>query len=591
MALVQPHAEPAAGVTPLNRPVLYDVQNQRRSEHLQVRTKLLREDFEAEQIEWMEEVVGVDVAQIWGPPDTSLNPLASSTKQLVTPGLYGRRPTVTAPEDGDGLTGSGGYMDAARMWSRAQRLQYLVVGAGIWFRRLGVVTYGTQGQADYRAQLVDQLVTPADIVVFVDEANPSRISQLWHLRVRKLKLDNGGLEQFYAWDVWSLPGDGTGSVRVKRATNDGQLGEDVSGAFLSAKMPDGMVVRGALEGNSYPWKDPGGRAYLPWVVYRAEESEEFWPSWRKGMHRGTMRAVANWTYAGRSALFATGESVILAGPEPGAFPGEEVHRGDGNMQLGMVPLQTVKFHPNTITIVPIAEGKTLQNVKIGPGVNLGSLSDWASCYSMNLHVGDGLHPTDATRQSANPSSGQALQIQAESRREFSVQVLPLFYASDLETIQICSWLLYSAGFVFPADGYTVTYHTIALTPTEQGDLRTQLEWEEKRGQVSPIDVHLRLNPGKTPEQAKTAIIGARADAAELDSLVQAELDRRGVKVLSDKTNPFASVGLPALVEAGIIGPSGALKLLGLDTTYAPTTDELAAVAAAGTPAAPPPPAA
>jgi len=46
------------------------------------------------------------------------------------------------------------------------------------------------------------------------------------------------------------------------------------------------------------------------------------------------------------------------------------------------------------------------------------------------------------------------------------------------------------------------------------------------------------------------------------------------------SSPYASVGLPALVDALIVGQSGARRLLGVDDSFAPTPDELALVVAA-----------
>lgn len=504
---------------------------------------MLLEDFEDELVDWMSSALGEDVLDVWGPPDTALNPMASSTRQLVTPGLYGRRPTVTAPPGGDALTGTNGYMDRARMWSRAQRLQYLVVGAGIWLRRVAVSRVGDE------ASLVDWLVNPADVVVFVDESNPQAIVEIWHLRQRTAKLREGGTESFYAWDVWRLLPDGSGSLSVHRAEHDGSLGADVSDVFLTLT-GEGESYRGVLSGKRYPWLTPEGKAYLPWVVYRAEESEEFWPVWRRGAHRGTLRACAHWTYTSRSALFATGEHVIITGPDPGALPTE--HRlsqtgttGVSELQQQPSPQTTMRFHPGTMTVLPMEAGKTLQSIKIGPGVNLPLLSDFSAQYQMALAIGDGLHPSDATRQSANPTSGVALEIQASSRREFSAQVLPLFRDADLELITKCAWLLASAGVDVPALGYSIEYHTIPLSPTEQEDLRSELEWEETHGQISPVDLHLRLHPGKTREQALAAIVNARADAAEIDQLVDAELVRRGVKPAPKPPPPML---LPPPVE-------------------------------------------
>ena len=79
------------------RPRLYDDANQQRSEYQQVRYAILTENFDREMVDWIAQSAGEDVAQLWGIPDTALNPLASGTRQLVTPGLYGHRPALLVP--------------------------------------------------------------------------------------------------------------------------------------------------------------------------------------------------------------------------------------------------------------------------------------------------------------------------------------------------------------------------------------------------------------------------------------------------------------------------------------------------------------
>lgn len=511
----------------LVRPRLYDDANQLRSEYQQVRFAILTENFDREMVDFIVDTAGEDTSQLWGIPDTALNPLASGTRQLTTPGLYGTRPGTMSPNGaGEALAGTGGLMDDARYWSRSQWVQYLAVGLGLVFRRLGAIT---EGPPDARTvRLTDRIVLPQNVVAWATVDEPTRVLGLWELRVRTRTVTNGRTECFYAWDQWEInPNTGQGSLHVMRCGYDGQPmkgeGSDVSASFLVGT--DGQP--GPLVGERYPYRRPDGSAYLPWVTYRAVDTGEVWPTWRRGMHRGTLRACALWTYTARTALHATGEHTILAGPDTDALP-TTVRRGDNDQNQSAHALLSMQVTPGMITVLPMADGKTLQSVQIGPGVNLPNLSAYAQMYQMLLFIGDGQHPSDASRQSANPSSGIALEINASSRREFSAQVQPLFRESDTEAIAVYAWLLTSVGQDTPADGYSLTYHVIPLTPTEQGDLRAQLQWEEERGQISPIDSHLRLYPGRTPEQAEDAIVQARVDAARINKRVADELIALGV---------------------------------------------------------------
>lgn len=500
--------------------------DQLRSEYQATRYALLTEDCSEAVLEFIKEQAGDEVVGHWGAPDTALNPMAATTRQLVTPGLYGRKPTIHATADAEELIGPDGAMDAARIWSRNQWVAYLTVGIGIVFRRLSRVD----------GRLVDRVVLPQNVCVDVAEDDPTRIVRLCELRTRRL-VEPDGTYTAYCWDVWEIGPDENGvpqaSYRVYRARSiegRGGLGDDISARLLSASV-DGDLVFGALttQAGTYEWLDEAGEPFLPWNVRRAVDTGTFWPVWRRGMHSGSFRALAYWTYTGHSALFATGEHHILTGVDLSGMAGAVVSNGPKGAQSGSAqPAASIRFHPNTMTSIPLLEGQTMQSLKIGPGVNLPNLASWANQYHLTLAIGDGLQPSDATRQSANPTSGAALEISAASRREFSVQVAPLFRDADLELIRICALLLVADGISVPTRGYAITYHTIPLSPTEQEDLRAELEWEEENGQVSPIDVHLRLNPGKTRAQALADIVAARADAVQIDTLVAAELVTRGV---------------------------------------------------------------
>lgn len=513
-------ASAITSTTLVPRPVLFDAENQRRSEHYAVRTAILADDFAELATQWMEEAYGEEQVRTWGPPDTTLNPLASQTRQLTTPGLYGISPKV----NGTGaLLGPDGLLAKVGFWSRSQWLQYMTVGIGVYFRRVGVtwdVDQATGERANHR--LTDRLVNPANVVVFVDEYNC--IQKLWELRLRERLGNDGSVERFWLWDQWDVSNPASPSLRVVEAGLTGTVGRDVSVDWLV--LPDGS--RGALVGDAYEWRDPDGKPFLPWVTYRATDGGDFWTSWRRAMHGGTLRACAYWTFTSRSALFSTGEHHIIGGVDTGSMPGADTKRGDGNRESAAAPQLTMRVSPGMITMVPVKANQQLTDISIGPGVNLPNLQAFASTYGWLMAMAEGI-TSDAMRTGANPTSGAALAISATQRREFSAQVTPLFSAADIECMTKFAWMLRIAGVDVPDTGYSIEYHTIPLSPGEQADERAQLEWEEDRGQLSPIDLHMRLHPGQTREQAIEALVAARADAAEIEAMVEEELVRRGIK--------------------------------------------------------------
>lgn len=476
-----------------------------------MRKKLLDEDYDREAADYLEQLAGAETAALWGAPDTSLNPLASHSRQLTTPGLYGRAPSVTYPEGGEILFGEDGLWERAGIWPRNQSLQYLTVGAGIWFRRLNLVDLG-RGEG---AQLVDRLVDPADVYVRVDEANPMVPIVLWELRKRTL-YTKGEKEEFYAWDKFDLSDTASPRYTIERCDSDGGTIADVTAKFAGQQIAEG----------AYDWRTPEGLPFLPYVVYRAVDAGCFWPMWRRSVHRGTLRGTAHWTYTGRAALFATGEHILVSGIEE--LPGTTVHKGDFNRDQLATPAQSLRVQPGTITVVQQQAGQQMQSIKIGPGVNLPNLLEFANTYGMLLSAADGLQPDDVMRQAANPTSGAALAISAESRREFSAQVQPFFRMADLQAIRKAAWMLIAAGHACPEIGYSLSYHTVPLTPSEQEDLRTDLEWKRKQGQISSIDEHLALFPGKTRAQALEAIVRARVEEKRLEVELEKRLEEEGL---------------------------------------------------------------
>lgn len=507
-------------VTP-PRPQLYDRENEARSQYQRVRYSILLEDFDGVQQDFMAETLGEDTASLFGMPDTSLNPLASQTRQLTVPGLYGRAPTRRGPPAGDVLVGPQGHM--ARYWPRMQQVQYFTVGTGVWFQRASVVGSGAS------ARLVYRMVQPHNVVVWVSEDDPMEAVALWELRLRSYYDDRGQLHRLYTWDQWQLGDMHRGGkepplYRVVECGLNGQPGRDMSSRFIRA--PGGRA--GACVGPHYVWRDPAtGNPFLPWLVHRALDSGEYWPSWRRNLHRGTLRACTNWTFVARSALFATGEHVLLGGVDLDAFPGVEVRYGDDNAQPGAATQLSMRVQPGTVTAVPVTPGTSMQAVTVKAGIHLPHLLDFANMYNVLLSIGDGINPSDALRQHANPTSGAALTISVQSRREFSAQVTPLFLATDLRAIWMSGTLLHLVGAgppMFTPGLHTVEYHTIPLTPTEQADQRDQLQWEVGEGYLGPVEAYQQLHPGVDYATAFQAVVASRVEAARVQAAVQEALE-------------------------------------------------------------------
>lgn len=464
----------------------------RRAERQRVAYRVLSEDCTEEAVEYLSRRFGeaADVLEHWGDPDTSVLPLASSTRQLVTPGLYGRPPVVTLPSGAAAasLAGPSGLMDQCGYWARSQHVQYLAFGIGICFRRQGIRRVGE------RLILTDRIVPPHRVIV---ETHPDDGSIV---EIREL----GMRGETAVWDCWSIVNPEAPTRQLREAKKDGEIGRVIE---------------------SIPWSywTPEGEPYLPWTAPRVVDTGEFWPCWRLSMLHGTFEVVGNATQTSYVARFATGNHLIAVGVNPDSVGGvatspRNMAPIDQNQPNTGTPAQIVRIMPGMMRFMqPATAGTTVQFQEVGPGANLVDLSNYKNQSVMELHTADGLQPTDATRQSANPTSGAALEISARSKRELAQQVEPWFRMADLDAIRHYAWLLTGEGEDTPAEGYGITYQTIPLTPTEQADLREDLDWELSHGQISEVDVYCRRHPGATRETAFAELARVREDQAKIKS--------------------------------------------------------------------------
>ena len=500
-----------------------------RAIHLRARAQILRDDFDTLAEDWILATQG-EAGRVQGPPDTSLNPLAATSWQLATPGLYGTPPEVAYPPALDGLLGPTGTLVRAGLWTQGQPLNFYAVGAGIWFRRWSTIRHRDPSvPGGYRVEPVSTLVDPGDVHVETHPGDPRRIARLWHLQLRVKA--GGGL--VWTWTRYQIYDPATGEISprldVVAAVADGGAGEDLSGDYLA--LADGTPAPGPLAGDAYPWRDlDGATPILPWVVYRALDVA-FWPDlWKRSAHKGTLRACAYWTYTGRSALHATGEHTLVAGVDPSALPGSTV-RGDRRQDASAEEYRSMPVFPGQITFLPVAEGANLQTVTIAAGVNLPNLLAFARAFQDLLAAQDGIEKTSTT-ETANPTSAAALSISNASRREFSRQIEPLFGPADLLSIRVGAAVVQSAGGgpyrAADLDAVKVRYRTIPLTPQEQAEIRAQTDWEEDKGVRSQIGTARLLHPGMDRAAAIAHVVQVAIDEAEIEAAIDEALAARGL---------------------------------------------------------------
>lgn len=497
------------------RPRMPSEEEERRSTHTRERECVLLEDFDETLHDYMQNHVSEQRLSKWGPPDTSANPLADISRQLSTPGLYGSRPTVRHLDDrNDPLIGEGGLLDQAGVWTKSQFLQYLVLGAGDWLVRPDVDP--ETGAA------IERLVSPADVYVQPQPHRPDQWGELGELRCRWWEQQG---KWVYTWDVYTVSAGQEPRLRIYEAKQGGGFGDDVTNVFAPADT-------GAWEGEAYPWVYADGQPYIPFVRYRWADTGRLWNTFlRRGTHRGTLNTSMYATFAGRSALDATGTAVLVFGAAP---PPANVVQAGGTQQV-----RTLEIEPGAMIFLQ-PEGEFQPSAtQIGPGANLPVLSSFVQQYAASLAAAYGLNASDVTRVSADPTSGFALFVSERGKRMVQRQVEPLFRASDLERLRMHAAMQKAAGNgQFDEQGYSITYSQIEDSPQEQQAARDEIDWQVERGYLSPIDAYQRLNPGTSRADARAAILQARREKAELDAEVADALT----------SPPPAAAGTPAPQE-------------------------------------------
>lgn len=493
-------------------------EDQERSEYQQLRARMLDHTFDADVRDFAKEAHGKENAGLLGLPDTSLALLPSLTRQLSVPGLYGTQPTTHGP-DGPAtdamLDPESGAVQQCGYWQLMQHVSYMANGMGVY----GVRLHAQISQLTGEAEAALRCVPPHNVYVIPDPARPTQALFLSELLIRPYRRKGSDItEQGWFWDVFDFTNPQDPKYRILEAVSMVQ-GPEVFGAdwtdFFEPELTE------------YPrgWRSPAGVPFIPLVWHRSVDTGEFWPTVRRGLHAGTLRSAVHWTFCSHAAVFAAGEHNLVGGVAEEAFPAEmqaAVLGPDGASQPGFM---TMRIRPGTVTLLPTEQDKTLTVAPLRAGINLPELLGFAQAYATQQYIDNGVSPSDAQRKHANPTSGAALEINQSDKRAHAKAVEPLYRKTDTLALQYLGWMLTAvSGVQHQAAGLSVTYHTAPLTPGEQAEQRNQLEWEVEQGQRGPVDTHLVLHPGKTRDQALVDIVAARVETAQVDQLVQDELD-------------------------------------------------------------------
>jgi hypothetical protein len=511
-------------------PLLLDPAEAQRCEHTRLRRRMLyglwAEDLRAR----MRRSLGPIRERAIGEPDLSANPLAAVCSGAAA--LYDRRGRIShadAPSEAS-LTAS---VDAAGWWPLMQRVQRDVLGLREMVLRASVqIDSVTQ-----RPEVSYHPVPPDLCVATPDPDRPDRPIALRHAvqRQRRGKL-------VWTWDDWSLIGDA--AFRV--LDEDGKT--DIS---VEVGLP-----QGGLHGDKFPVRRLDGRPRLPFVVYHAASTGTLWDAWYgREIVEGTLNVGVLWTYFTHTVRNASwpqrwllgasiaGSAAVDTDPESPAGPRKEVVAD---------PAVVLELEQDDAYRGQAQAGQW--SVSADPK----SLAEAVQLYERRSLGYAGFNAADVVRDHADPRSGYSLSVNRDAIREAQRRFAPIFAPADAETMSVTATLLNAAvgAQVLPEDGWSVTYEALPPSIEERKAERAEVSELIAAGLLSKAEGRQRLF-GESPTQAAEALAAlteANGDAA---------------------TSPFASVGLPALVAAGILSATAARRLLGVGEDAAPTAAELA----------------
>lgn len=449
----------------------------------QTRYEIAMEDVDSASEEYFRQYVSDDRLRRWGPPDTARNALASIGHAVSTPGHYGRAPTLIGPAAHEiaELTED--------LWPRLQHGEYLTYTCG------SVAVY-VEPDSEMIGQVKFTVVPAHRLWASHAPEDPTEPIAMRRLRVRKIE---GAA--VYCWDIWDVSDAADPKWGIYQAHRGGEIGADVTALATGYD---------SLRGDAYPWRDPSGRAYLPWAIHRSWDVGDLW-NWQRGrsVARGTLQAMMLFSACNRAALNATGKVALIFNAKPLTSTIRGTDDGISTMTLDAEPGDLV-YH------VPLETGVQPSVTEIGEVGTLPALQSYAMAYSAQLAADMGITPTDAVRAGANPMSGSAIHLTNETKRLEQRRRGPLCRRADLRTIRQACYLV---G-IDPA-GTGIIYHEIGKGPDEERAEREDQEWALKNGLMSQSDVMMARNPGMSREDAVTELARIQREAGMQSPAVEA----------------------------------------------------------------------
>lgn len=456
------------------------IDDARRMAHTAQRRRILSGSWDEDLRAYIGEYIDTQRQASWGRPVKSVNLMRSVVGQLSV--LYDETPMLRHPETED-LSALEG------IFKLHQRHEDYVLG----FRESAIRVSWVPADDLGPAGVTVRLVTPDTLVIEAADARPGEPATIYELRER-VNPDSGKVEPF--WDVWDIASPNGPSFKVIKP---GATPKDYTGHFS----PE-MV-------GAYPFVDPDGRPFLPFVLYHARDTGQIWDAYAwDELPEATLSLALYFTFFNHAVKDASwvqkyGVNVQLQGL---TVAGE----GDESRQR-------VSTDPASILLFRAVGGEAGSLGSFPLPVEPSKLIDAIRTYTAMIGETLGIGKWDA--EQLGPQSGIALTIKRDAVREMTARTEPQFRRGDLELARKAALIhnLYAVGADrLPVDGYSITYTAI---PKSREEMTTELDRDLKlieAGLLSRVDMIQQMRPELSRAEAFALLVQIQKESQALADL-------------------------------------------------------------------------
>jgi len=300
-------------------------------------------------------------------------------------------------------------------------------------------------------------VSPDMVVAEADPQRPTIPLAIAEIRLRSI---DG--EAVWAWDVLDVRDPAFPRYEVRKVSEAGGFGEDVTVKVLGVNDGKKNPADPEWSGANYPYRRTSNDApILPGVLYHASQYGDriFDPYFGVELYEGSLSLSVYYSFLAhclRDASFPQRYAigVRVAGTE----------MTDGLTRGARVEVVT---DPTTILMLDAATESQPTVGQFQAGADVATLESTIAAIAHRLATDAGLSQTDIQRTSGSAKSGYAISLSNEGKRMAQRRYVVQFRGTDEELVAKSAILFNRAtGSAFPEGGYSVLYREVPLSPEE-----------------------------------------------------------------------------------------------------------------------------